>query len=146
MREVQYDEILVWSALYSRTFERGGTLRDADVRRWQRAASGEEVRHFFFTYGAAPVGVCQLCYSDQIAGLYSVGFTPDLGKNSILRQAAILIGRTVAARGLNVIYFERTRAASTRSVPAITERSGDKRLLRQYSSWVPRHCPVGSID
>lgn len=136
IHEARRREIPAWSALYSRTFERKGTLCEADLSRWQRTAQTKEVTHFFFMRSAEPVGVCQVCDSNGLAGLYSVGFAPVARNRKLLRHAMSLVARKVAARGLEVLYFERSRPRATVIEAVLPLRPRGTRLLRAYRVWL----------
>ncbi len=143
LREARFDEIMTWSDLYSQVFERVGSVREADQRRWRLAASHPEITSLFFLCGAQFTGVCQLCTSDNMVGLYSVGFLPFARTHATLREAALSISEWVTARGQTVIYFERAGpTGDARSPSLISGVSTSRLLLRVYQTWLPPERPL----
>ena len=129
LTEVSGDEFASWATLYGRVFSTDPAI---EQQRWARAARDANLRHYTFHAGGESVGLCQLCLSDGIAGLYSMGLLPQAPRGTSIHLAARLVVAEAADRGFKVVYFERVRPAGAEAP------SASARIVRAFQAWVPR--------
>jgi hypothetical protein len=132
LRMLKVSEAAKWVKLYTRIFAHSASNVDAQERRWQAAFSAPQLRHGLFERDGRVVGLCQLCISNAVAGLYGVGFLPSERDSRTLRRAARLVRAAARTEGVGLLYFERVRA----SIGAVSLPTSRPRIVRHFQIWI----------